>query len=223
MTIGRRSQDDGSRARTSGRSVDATTARLLGCSLDALRLTYDSELVDLHLDTFIPPRLWGYDPLVRHRGGPLGRFFFGHADVPRLLDGGVVGAMWSITTNPFRGAAARWRAFRDNLDALRALIARSAGQLEEVRTAASYHAARARGAHACLLAIQGLNALEGAPEGVRSLPDNGIVRATLVHLTNAVYGATSSPLGVGRRDKGLTAAGGAAVCGLNPGPIFAHP
>src|SRR4029453_4241266 len=155
MTIGRRSQDDGSRARTSGRSVDATTARLLGCSLDALRLTYESEVVDLHLDTFIPPRLWGYDPLVRHRGGPLGRFFFRHGDRPRLLDGGRDGERWSITTNPFRGAAARWRAFRRNLYALRALIARSAGQLEEVRTAASYRAARPRGAHAGLLAIQG--------------------------------------------------------------------
>jgi membrane dipeptidase len=220
MTIGRRSQLDGSRARTSGRSLDPTTASLLGCSLDALRLTYESDVVDLHLDTFIPPRLWGYDPLVRHRGGPLGRFFFGHVDVPRLLDGGLDGAMWSITTNPFRGAGARWRAFRRNLDALRALIVRSGGLLEEVRTAAAYRAARGRGAHACLLAIQGLNALEGAPEGVRSLPDDGIVRATLVHLTNAVYGATSSPLGAGRRDKGLTAAGREAIAGLNERRIF---
>src|SRR5262245_43230780 len=220
MTIGRRSQNDGSRARTSGRSVDATPAKSLGCSLDALRLTYECEVVDLHLDTFIPPRLWGYDPLVRHRGGPLGRFFFGHADVPRLLDGGVDGAMWSITTNPFRGAAARWRVFRRNLDALRALLARSQGLLEEVRTLAAFRAARARGAHACLLAIQGLNALEGAPAGVLSLPDDGIVRATLVHLTNAVYGATSSPLGAARRDKGLTPAGRDAVAQLNARRIF---
>src|SRR5262245_5878266 len=197
MTIGRRSENDGSRARTSARSVDTATAKLLGCSLDALRLTYDSELVDLHPVTFIPPRLWGYDPLARHRGGPFGRFFFGHADVPRLLDGGVDGAMWSITTNPLRSPGARWRAFRRNLDALRGLIARSGGLLEEARTATAYRAARARGAHACLLAIQGLNALEGAPAGVLSLPDDGIVRATLVHLTNAVYGATSSPLGAG--------------------------
>jgi membrane dipeptidase len=195
-------------------------ARLLGCSLQAVQLTRGCNLIDLHVDTFIPPRLWGYDPLARHRGGPLGRFFFGHLDVPRLQDGGLDGAMWSITTNPFRGAPARWRAFQDNLVALRALIARSQGRLVEVRTLAGYGAARARGAHACLLAIQGLNAVEAAPAGVLSLPDDGVVRATLVHLTNAVYGATSSPLGAGRRDKGLTAAGREAIAQLNVRRIF---
>lgn len=220
MTIGQRSGDARSDARTTGATVDGTLAESLGCSLDALRLTRASDLVDLHVDTFIPARLWGYDPLVRHRGGPLGRFFFGHLDVPRMLDGGLDGAMWSITTNPARRAAARWRVFLRNLAALRALIARSRGRLAEVRTAAGYRAARARGAHACLLAIQGLNAVEAAPEGVLSLPDDGVVRATLVHLTNAVYGATSSPLGAGRRDKDLTAAGREAIAQLNARRIF---
>ena len=128
--------------------------------------------------------------------------------------------MWSITTTPARRAAARWRVFLRNLAALRALIARSRGRLAEVRTAAGYRAARARGAHACLLAIQGLNAVEAAPEGVLSLPDDGVVRATLVHLTDAVYGATSSPLGAGRRDKDLTAAGREAIAQLNARRIF---
>ncbi len=220
MTIGQRSERSSNDARVGDTSDDATHARKLGCSLDAVQLTRRCELVDLHVDTFIPPRLWGYDPLARHRGGPLGRLFFGHLDVPRMLDGGLDGAMWSITTNPFRTRAARWRAFQKNLAALRALIARSAGRLLEARTLAGYRAARARGAHACLLAIQGLNALEGAPAGVLSLPDDGIVRATLVHLTNAVYGATSSPLGAGRRDKGLTAAGREAIAQLNARRIF---
>src|SRR5262245_53352762 len=213
MTIGRRSEDRGryARPRPTAARDDDIFARLPGCSLGAVQLTRRSELIDLHLDTFIPSRLWGYDPLTRHRGGPLGRFFFGHLDVPRMVDGGLDGAMWSITTNPLRRAATRWRVFERNLAALRALIARSRGRLIEVRTLAGYHAARARGAHACLLAIQGLNAVEAAPAGVLSLPDDGIVRATLVHLTNAVYGATSSPLGAGRGDKGLTAAGREAI------------
>ena len=200
--------------------LDGTLAKQLGCSLAALRLTRECELVDLHVDTYIPSRLWGYDPLARHRGGPFGRFFFGHLDVPRLLDGGLDGAMWSITTNPFRRAAARWRVFLQNLTALRAMIARSGGRLEEVRTSAGYRAARARGAHACLLAIQGLNAVEAAPAGVLSLPDDGVVRATLVHLTNAIYGATSSPLGAGSRHKGLTVAGREAIVQLNARRIF---
>jgi membrane dipeptidase len=190
-----------------------------GYSGEALALARRCDLIDLHVDTLIPPRLWGYDPLARHRGGPLGRHFFGHLDLPRLTDGGLDGAMWSITTNPFRGAAGRWRAFQQNLQALRNLIARSAGRLVEVHTPAAYREARRRGAHAVLPAIQGLNALEGAPDGVRSIPD-GIVRATLVHLTNAVYGATSSPLGAGRSEKGLTHAGREAIAALDARRVF---
>ena len=185
-----------------------------------MRLVRACEVVDLHVDTFVPARLWGYDPLARHRGGPLGRFLFGHLDVPRLLDGGLTGAMWSITTNPFRPAASRWRTFQKNLRTLRAVIERSQRHVREVRTLTDYREARATGAHACLLAIQGLNALEGAPAGVLSLPDDGVVRATLVHLTNAVYGATSSPLGALRREKGLTARGREAIAQLNSRRIF---
>jgi membrane dipeptidase len=199
---------------------DGMPETLLGCSHDAVQLTRRAELIDLHVDTFLLPRLWGYDPLARHRGGPFGRYFFGHLDVPRMLDGGLDGAMWSITTNPFRTAESRWRVFQHNLASLRHLIARAGGRLEEVRSVAGYRAARARGAHACLLAIQGLNAVEGAPDGVASLRDRGILRVTLVHLTNAVYGATSSPLGRGRRDKGLTPAGREAISQLNARRIF---
>jgi len=222
MTIGRKSETRGEGARAPAFDIadERAHARAIGCSLDAVQLARRSELIDLHVDTFIPSRLWGYDPMARHRGGPLGRFFFGHLDVPRMLDGGLDGAMWSITTNPLRTPRARWRVFLRNLARLRGLISRSGGRLIEVRTAAGYRAARARGAHACLIAVQGLNALEAAPDGVLSLPDDGLVRATLVHLTNAVYGATSSPLGAGRANKGLTDAGREAVTQLNTKRIF---
>jgi len=222
VTIGQRSEEAGARARApEGEELDerAQAARI-GCSLGALQLARRSEIVDLHVDTFILPRLWGYDPLLRHRHGPFGRRFFGHLDVPRMLDGGLGGAMWSITTNPLRRKNSRWRVFQRNLAALRALIARSRRRLVEVRTLAAYREARAGGAHACLLAVQGLNAVEGAPDGVQSLPDDGIVSATLVHLTNAIYGATSSPLGAARRRKGLTAAGYEALEQLNSRRIF---
>jgi membrane dipeptidase len=221
MTIGRRSERDGGGARADEQELaeEGAHARLIGCSLDAVQLTRRCELIDLHVDTFIPYRMWGYDPLIRHRGGPFGRHFFGHLDVPRMLDGGLDGAMWSITTNPLRAARARWRGLRRNLARLRDVIARSAGRMVEVRSVEEYRAARAGGAHGCFLAIQGLNAVQAAPGGVRSLPD-GIVRATLVHLTNAVYGATSSPLGIGRRDKGLTTAGREAVAELNTRRVF---
>src|SRR5215475_11880716 len=134
MTIGQKSQSNCESARGLRAVDERALATSLGCSVDAVRLARACEIVDLHVDTFILPRLWGYDLLERHRAGLFGRFYFGHLDVPRMLDGGLDGAMWSITTNPFRAAASRWRAFEENLAALRAVIARSSGRLAEVQT-----------------------------------------------------------------------------------------
>jgi membrane dipeptidase len=204
-----------------GRRADARAyAQRLGVSVEAVELLRASDAIDLHLDTMIPPRLWGYDPLARHAGGPLGRHFFGHADLPRLRDAGLAGALWSITTNPFRPAGSRLRAYRKNRARLRDLAARSGGALVEADTLAGYHAARARGAHVCFPSIQGANAIDASPDGVAELARDGIVRVTLVHLTNAIYGATSSPLGAGRRDKGLTWVGRRLVEALNAHRIF---
>jgi len=124
-----------------------------------------------------------------------------------MTDAGLDGAMWSITTNPFRSAGSRLRTFRRNLAALEALVARSEGRLAFARSAAEYRALRAEGVHAVLLAIQGGNALEAAPEGPGEVSDDRLTRVTLVHLTNAGFGATSSPFHHLRRDKGLSPSG----------------
>lgn len=184
---------------------DAALARALGVAEEAVAATRELDVVDLHLDTLIPARLWGYDPLRRHGGGAGTPRLFGHLDLPRLAEAGVDAAMWSVTTNVLRGARGRWRALQAGLERLQSLADRSEGGLRVVRSLAEYRRARRAGAHACLPAIQGGNALEGAPEGPASIPDRLVTRVTLVHLSNSVYGATSSPLSVGRR--GLTGVG----------------
>jgi len=192
----------------------------LGISEEAVDLCRDSDLIDLHVDTFIPPRLWGYDPLVRHRSGPLGRHFFGHLDLYRMADGGVTGAMWSITTNPFRTARGRWKVFQRNLERLQRLVQRSEGQMELVRDLGEYRAARERGAHAVLLSIQGGHALEAAPKGAASVPDRLLTRVTLVHMMHSVYGGSSLPLNPFRRRQGLTSRGRELVEQLDQQRIF---
>jgi len=62
-------------------------ARSIGVSDEAMALCLDAELIDLHLDIFIPVRLWGYDILREHRP-PFGGHFFGHLDLPRMIAGG---------------------------------------------------------------------------------------------------------------------------------------
>ena len=73
-------------------------------SLEAVQLLRASEVIDLHLETYIPPRLWGYDLHKDHLGRFPWGYFFGHLDLPRVHSGGLTGAMWSIATNITRSA-----------------------------------------------------------------------------------------------------------------------
>ena len=190
----------------------------LGVSRESVEMVRDFDTIDLHLEPYLTHRLFGYDLRRRHAPppGPLARF--GHLDVPRLLDAGLAGGMWSITTNPFRTERGRWKAFEENLFRLTSLLAATEGRIERVRTLAEYRAARSRGAHAAFLSVQGGNAFAGAPDGMASVAEQAIVRVTVVHLTNSCHGATSSPLsGWG---SGLTSRGREHVEDLNANRIF---
>ncbi len=206
-------------------------ARALGVSVEAVELTRSCDVIDLHVDSFIPPRLWGYDLREDHRRAPawaLSRLlrgrFFGHLDLPRIEDNHLTGGLWSITTNPARRASRRWPVFLENLARLRRFVETAGGEgrpspMRLVRTAAEYDAARAAGQHAVMPVIQGGNALDAAPEGPASIPDRAVILVTLVHLTSSRYGSTSSPLRMGRA-RGLSAAGVELVERLDAERIF---
>ena len=195
-------------------------ARSLGISREAVELTRTAEVIDLHIDTFIPPRLYRYDLHKRHGHGLLGGRFFGHLDFRRILEGGLSGAMWSITTNPYRRAASRWRVFQRNVARFKDLIASTDGAFRITPTYPEYRAARAAGAHAVIPVIQGGNALQAAPDGVASIPDDMISRITLVHLTNSAYGITSSPLKGWKGKRGLSDAGRDLIRQMNARRVF---
>ncbi|MEE2780459.1 MAG: membrane dipeptidase [Myxococcota bacterium] len=189
-------------------------------SSEAHEILKEVDLIDLHLDGMIPHRLVGYDLNRRHGAGLLGGNFFGHLDFPRAADNGLAAGMWSVTTNPLRTAGGRWKALLKNLESLKGQVDDSQGAVALARTASEYRDARGRGAHVVLPAIQGGNALVGAPEGIGSVPDDLLTRVTLVHLTNSEYGVTSSPLAMGRRAEGLTGLGRELVRDLNSQRVF---
>ena len=95
-------------------------------------------MLDLHLDTFIWQRIFGYDLARTHRGGPLGRAFLGHTDLPRAIASGLTGGTWVITTNPFRPSANREATFFRNLAKLKAILAAAESRVVHVRTLAKY-------------------------------------------------------------------------------------
>jgi membrane dipeptidase len=147
-----------------------------------------------------------------------GARFYGQSDIPRLLEAGVTGAIWSITTNPLRTAAGRAAAFERNLDHLRAIFERVADRVVLVRSTAEYRAARAAGKHGAFIGVQGGNALDRDLGAWERIADQAVTRVTLVHLSSSSLGSTSSPLRF--KDAGLTARGHELVKVLDGQRIF---
>jgi len=197
-------------------------ARRASVPREAAELLRSAEVVDLHLETFIPPRLWGYDLHLPHAGRPPWGFFFGHLDLPRVHAGGLTTARWPIATNIARPRGSRARILLENVENLRATLARDP-RVAVVTHARALAEARARGQHAALITVQGGNAFElrrdGGIEADFVDPSGLVTRVTVVHLSNSSLGGTSSPIGVGRA-AGLSEAGRAMVRALDRERVF---
>src|SRR5207237_4893694 len=142
------------------RSDAGAWAKELAVSREAVELYLASDVVDLHIDSFIWTRVFGYDVTKRHGRGLLGARFYSQVDLPRLREAHVTGGLWSITTNPLRPAASRPRVFVENLRRLRAILGSMPDDVALVRDAAGYDAARAAGRHAAFVTVQGANAFD---------------------------------------------------------------
>lgn len=194
-------------------------AKSLGISREAVDLYLESDVVDLHIDSFIWTRMFGYDLTKRHGHGLLGARFYSQVDLPRLREARVTGGIWVITTNPFRGAETRKAMFDENLSKLVGILESVPNDVRIVQDTPSYRRAVAEGKHAAFLGIQGGNALDG--EGALDDIDPRIVRITLVHLSTSSLGVTSAPIRASAGgDFGLTKRGLSYVERLNEKRVF---
>ncbi len=194
-------------------------ARELDISREAVELYLASEVIDLHIDSFIWHRVFGYDLTKRHGRGLFGARFYSQVDFPRILEAGLTGATWVITTNPLRTGAGRLDTFVDNLAELRRIFDSVSEQFQIVRSVAEYKSARQSGKHAAFIGVQGGNAFDDSPEALDRVPDRMLLRVTVVHLSSSRLGVTSSPLKAGG-DIGLTDLGRDFVRRLNEKKIF---
>jgi membrane dipeptidase len=207
------------------RSDPQAWADALGISRAAIDLYLASDVIDLHLDSFIWARTYGYDLTKRHGRGVFGARFYGHVDLPRIREARVTGGIWVITTNPWRTAEGRAEAFVRNIERLEGILASCDEDVAVVRTVKDYRAAVAAGKHAAWIGIQGGNALDwagnGATDALDRIPRGLVVRITLVHLSTSKLGVTSAPSMItGPRTGGLTDAGRAYVERLDEKRIF---
>ncbi len=205
---------------------DEERARALGVSREAVEIYRSSDVIDLHLDSFIWTRVFRYDLRKPHGRGLLGRHVYSQTDFPRALEAGLTGGTWIITTNPAKPS--RWRrdTFFANYEHIKAVFAEVPEQFALVRNRAQYAEARAAGRHGAFLGIQGGNCLDHDLADLDRIPGVGadcdILRITLVHLTSSTLGETNSPIGRYRHPTvhGLTDRGREYVQRLNAKKIF---
>ena len=192
----------------------AERARALGVSREAVELCHASDVVDAHVESFVWSRVLGYDLGRRHGRGLLHGCFYSQADLPRMVEGGLTGAVLSIATNPFRRRDRRTGTLLANVARLRAAVEAHPDSVV-VADHAAYRRARQAGKIACFLAVQGGNAL-GSPADLDRIPGDVVSRLTLVHLTASPLGGSSAPRpGAPRRHPGLTPLGAELVEAMN--------
>jgi membrane dipeptidase len=181
-------------------------ARDLDVPREAIDVYLASDVIDLHVDSFIWTRVFGYDLRRRHGRGLLGARVYSMVDFPRVREAALTGAIWVITTNPARGDEQRPDVFLENVRRLQGIFESVRDDFAVVRNVAEYRAARAAGKHAAFIGIQGGNALDRDGDALDLIPDDLVVRITLVHLSNSSLGVTSAPTRA-RRGQGLTQRG----------------
>ncbi|HYQ17410.1 MAG TPA: hypothetical protein VEQ58_16670, partial [Polyangiaceae bacterium] len=96
-------------------------AARLGVSEAALALHHEADVLDLHVDSYIWRRIFGYD-FRRHHAAFTGGVMMSQFDLPRARQAGVDGATWVITTNPLGDARDREAALFENIAELTALL-----------------------------------------------------------------------------------------------------
>ena len=199
------------------RQDPAAWARELAISREAIELYLGSDVIDLHVDSFIWTRVAGYRLDRRHGRGVFGGRFYSQVDLPRVREARITGCVWSITTNPLRAEQRRAITFEQNFHRLREILASCPADVALCRDGADYRAARAADKHAAFIGIQGGNALD-ASDALDTFARGHVLRVTLVHLSTSSLGATSAP---GRKGDGhLTARGIESVHALDARRVF---
>ncbi|HET6566729.1 MAG TPA: dipeptidase [Rhodothermales bacterium] len=153
----------------------------------ALRVHYNAIVLDGHIDT---PTLMldrGYRFAERHR--------IGNVDLPRMYEGGLDAAFFSIYVAPpyGEGEQAVQRA-RDMMAELKRQVGASSDSMALAYSAADVRRITRSGRKAVLMGLEGGHALAGSLDVLRELHDAGIRYVTLTHInTNSWADASQAP------------------------------
>ncbi len=172
-------------------------------SQEAILLHQESFVIDLHVDTLLIHRLFRYDPARRHRVRLPYSPFFNHADIPRMIQGGINGVGLGIVMFPFfTSSAQRARVVARSVTDLLELSRRTQ-RICLVPSAEDFFSARRKGQVAAFLGIEGAHALGGTLSFLERYYQWGVRYLTLTHFSANQAGSPARGLGM-RPRQGLT-------------------
>lgn len=164
-------------------------------------MTHEFAPVDLHVDSIIQQRLFGYNVRRRHRGGMRGQPFFWHADLPRMQDAHYAGACMGIHYWPWQSERG-WREMNRQIDYLDQVAAQDERVLR-VREPSDWLRAQQAGRIALAPGVEGAHMLNARLERVAQLAERRPAYLTLTHFSK--NGAATPAMGRGANERdGLT-------------------
>lgn len=171
------------------RNYPALWAKRIGVSRDAVDLYLESDVIDLHTDTYLWRRMFGYNVNKKHKPSKLFPFH-SQVDMPRCLEAGMTGIVWDIATNPLHFDKNRLEVTRRNIDLIMEDITKNSRFFKFVLSWTDYKNAVKEGKVASFLSLQGGQGIENSLDNLDKIPE--IHRITLVHLTKSKLGFSNS-------------------------------
>lgn len=169
-------------------------------SPDARALHERYPAVDLHADSLMWSRWVDYDLHVRHSPPLPLDAIGGHVDVPRLLEGGVGAQFFGLVSLPIGQRAGLASVIDEQIDELETAVTKDPTRLVKARTLEDIEEARARGAVAALLGIEGAHSLEGDLGKLDHFAKRGVRYLGLLHFSENDVGYPAAGRGANRRE-----------------------
>jgi membrane dipeptidase len=183
-------------------------------SAEAFALHKDAFVADLHVDSFLVARQFGYDFLKRHSAWlPLGAFF-SHADLPRMEEGGVDLAAFGAVVFPLARECNNFPSAKRQIALFHDACARSGGRLVFAGTPDEALKAKRDGKRCGFIGIEGAHALGGDLRNVEEAFKLGARYITLAHFSSNKAARCMKGLGADKTS-GLTGWGRELVGEMN--------
>jgi membrane dipeptidase len=168
--------------------METIESQRLHGSDEAREIHRQTPAIDLHADPLLWSRLLGYDLNRRHRPPLPCAWLGGHVDVPRMAEGGIGGQFFGLVSLPYLDCDFT-TVCHTQIDLLERAAQQSNGKLLLAQTAADLEQARAAGAIAAFLGVEGAHALCGRLEELEFFAERGVSYLGLLHFSANECGA----------------------------------